>query len=57
MASKFSQGGRCSVLILTFSPAFLMILTMKTMFQTDLIGQVPEPPEKRFLINWHRQKS
>jgi len=37
--------------ILTFSPAFPMIFTMKTMFQSGLNGRVPIPPEKRFLIH------
>ena len=38
--------------ILTFSPVFRMISTMKTMFQVGLNEHVPVPPEKRFLIHF-----
>ncbi len=53
-ASALQNGGLFP--ILTYSPAFPMIFTMKTMFQVGLNGQVSVPPEKRFLIHliWHR---
>ena len=47
-ASALQNGGLFP--ILTFSPAFPMIFTIKTMFQVGLNGQVSVPPEKRFLI-------
>ena len=37
--------------ILTFSPVFRMISTMKTMSQVGLNERVPVPREKRFLIH------
>ena len=37
--------------ILTFSPAFRKISTMKTMSQVGLTERVPVPPKKRFLIH------
>jgi len=48
-ASALQNGGLYP--ILTFSPVFPMIFTMKTMFQVGLNGQVSVPPEKRFLIH------
>ncbi len=56
-ASALQNGGLFPICrglfpILTFSPAFPMIFTMKTMFQVGLSGCVPVTTEKRFLIHF-----